>query len=461
MVGALVLVLACVTSTVPLARRGGAGCCPLGGAFALVLCRGDRRRVATKLATIGGARPHARDPRVSRTGSVPSPPTSTLCSCSTPSRSASLIGLGVGALEHDLRDAGFGWRQVAAALRFATRRWRVLPFLQSLGSGRFGSAHYERRRVAERPRTQYDRRIPRAVAWRPVRCCRSPDGRWRRDSRRQPRWTGCPAGRRCSARPTPGQRRDHQSGRERHDRSHGAIRLAACPGGDLDDRRHELVGARAVGGESSPMRARRASRDRAVKTRVTSRSTCKHPRSRSFRTPTSTASTRKRARDDERSRPSSRSTRPPAPSRRDRPWSPDSPRRAPSRSSIDGRSASRTTFGTWTPVLLRPPTPATPTATIVMRRFPLKWGASRSSHSSCGSSCGSASGGSNASVALYRASSSSGAPTTTECGAMSSLRRAAPRIPGRGARRDRTRGDVSPREESFAVAERTIGIGRR
>jgi hypothetical protein len=30
---------------------------------------------------------------------------------------ASLVGLGIGALEHDLRDAGFGWRQVAAEPR--------------------------------------------------------------------------------------------------------------------------------------------------------------------------------------------------------------------------------------------------------------------------------------------------------------------------------------------------------
>jgi hypothetical protein len=50
---------------------------------------------------------------------------------------AALIGLGVGALEHDLRDAGFGWRQIAAGLSVATLLVASLPFLQSLGSGRF------------------------------------------------------------------------------------------------------------------------------------------------------------------------------------------------------------------------------------------------------------------------------------------------------------------------------------
>jgi hypothetical protein len=43
----------------------------------------------------------------------------------------------VGALENDLRDLGFGWRQVTAGLAVATMVLATLPFLSSFGSGRF------------------------------------------------------------------------------------------------------------------------------------------------------------------------------------------------------------------------------------------------------------------------------------------------------------------------------------
>jgi hypothetical protein len=50
---------------------------------------------------------------------------------------AALIGLGIGALEQDLRDVGFGWRQIAAGVSVLTLVVATLPFLASLGSGRF------------------------------------------------------------------------------------------------------------------------------------------------------------------------------------------------------------------------------------------------------------------------------------------------------------------------------------
>ena len=50
---------------------------------------------------------------------------------------AAMIGLGVGALELDLRQAGFGWRQLAAGLTVAALVVATAPFLWSLGSGRF------------------------------------------------------------------------------------------------------------------------------------------------------------------------------------------------------------------------------------------------------------------------------------------------------------------------------------
>lgn len=50
---------------------------------------------------------------------------------------AGLVGLGVAALESDLRQAGFGWRQSAAALFVAAIVVSTLPVLGDLASGRF------------------------------------------------------------------------------------------------------------------------------------------------------------------------------------------------------------------------------------------------------------------------------------------------------------------------------------
>ena len=109
---------------------------PLAALFALVLCRGDRRRVATKLAAIG-ALGLVLVTLASRHWLGSFAPDLDVVLVLYAVSLASLIGLGVGALEHDLREAGFGWRQVAAALSVATLLVAILPFLQSLGSGRF------------------------------------------------------------------------------------------------------------------------------------------------------------------------------------------------------------------------------------------------------------------------------------------------------------------------------------
>ena len=50
---------------------------------------------------------------------------------------ALLIGLGVSALELDLRDVGFGWRQVGAGLVICSLVAATLPFAASFISGRF------------------------------------------------------------------------------------------------------------------------------------------------------------------------------------------------------------------------------------------------------------------------------------------------------------------------------------
>ncbi len=109
---------------------------PLAALFALVLCKGDRRRVATKLTTIA-ALSLVLTAAVSRhwLGSF-APDLDVLLSLYAVAL-ASLIGLGVGALEHDLRDAGFGWRQIAAGLSVVTLLLAALPFLASFAGGRF------------------------------------------------------------------------------------------------------------------------------------------------------------------------------------------------------------------------------------------------------------------------------------------------------------------------------------
>jgi GT2 family glycosyltransferase len=109
---------------------------PLAAAFALVLCRGERRRVASKLAVIATLS-LVLVTLASRHWLGSFAPDLDVVLVLYSLALASLIGLGVGALEHDLREAGFGWRQVAAGLSVATLLVASLPFLQSLGSGRF------------------------------------------------------------------------------------------------------------------------------------------------------------------------------------------------------------------------------------------------------------------------------------------------------------------------------------
>ncbi len=109
---------------------------PLAALFALVLCRGDRRRVATKLAAIATLS-LVLVTLASRHWLGTFAPDLDVVLVLYAVALASLIGLGVGALEHDLREAGFGWRQVAAVFSVATLIVAILPFFQSLGSGRF------------------------------------------------------------------------------------------------------------------------------------------------------------------------------------------------------------------------------------------------------------------------------------------------------------------------------------
>ncbi len=108
---------------------------PAAALLALVLCRGERR----------AWRPNCRDRcldvdtavLVSRhwLGSF-SPDLDVLLALYAVTL-ASLIGLGIGALEHDLRDVGFGWRQVAAGALGRHPRGRQSSLPPSFASGRF------------------------------------------------------------------------------------------------------------------------------------------------------------------------------------------------------------------------------------------------------------------------------------------------------------------------------------
>ncbi len=109
---------------------------PIAALFAFVLCKGDRRLVASKIVVIATLT-LVLTALVSRHWLGSFAPDLDVMLALYAVMLASLIGLGIGALEHDLRDAGFGWRQIAAGLSVATLLVAILPFLANFGSGRF------------------------------------------------------------------------------------------------------------------------------------------------------------------------------------------------------------------------------------------------------------------------------------------------------------------------------------
>jgi GT2 family glycosyltransferase len=109
---------------------------PLAALLGLVLCRGERRAIAVKAATIATLTLliAALDAR-HWMGSF-APDLQVLLALYVVML-ALLIGLGVSALEHDLRQAGFGWRQISGAVTVAVLLVAAVPFLTSFASGRF------------------------------------------------------------------------------------------------------------------------------------------------------------------------------------------------------------------------------------------------------------------------------------------------------------------------------------
>ena len=109
---------------------------PAAALLGLVLCRAERRVIATKLATIATlsivlATLDARH----LMGSF-APNIDVLLALYAVAL-VTLIGLGVSAIEVDLHQIGFGWRQVSAGLAVVTLVTAMVPFIGSFATGRF------------------------------------------------------------------------------------------------------------------------------------------------------------------------------------------------------------------------------------------------------------------------------------------------------------------------------------
>jgi hypothetical protein len=109
---------------------------PGAALIGLLLCRGERRRIATKAASIASLTlvVAALDAR-HWMGSF-APDLDVLLALYMVML-ALLIGLGISALENDLRQAGFGWRQVAAGLTVTALIVAAVPFAAIFAGGRF------------------------------------------------------------------------------------------------------------------------------------------------------------------------------------------------------------------------------------------------------------------------------------------------------------------------------------
>jgi GT2 family glycosyltransferase len=109
---------------------------PIAALLALMLCKGERRRIATKTATIGVLAIVLSTLDARHWMGSFAPDLDVLLALYMV-MIALLIGLGISALENDLRQAGFGWRQAFAALSVVALLASSVPFLANFASGRF------------------------------------------------------------------------------------------------------------------------------------------------------------------------------------------------------------------------------------------------------------------------------------------------------------------------------------
>ncbi len=109
---------------------------PAAALLGLLLCRGERRAIATKAATIATLTLVVATLDARHWMGSFAPDLQVLLALYVVML-AMLIGLGVSALEHDLRQAGFGWRQICGAVTVVVLLVAALPFLAAFESGRF------------------------------------------------------------------------------------------------------------------------------------------------------------------------------------------------------------------------------------------------------------------------------------------------------------------------------------
>ena len=110
---------------------------PLAGLFGVILARDVRRQIATKLATIASLTLVIAEVVAHHwTGSF-APDLDVLLTLYAV-MIAGLVAVGISSLENDLRDLGFGFRQVLAAFSVVILSVSLFPFLGNFTSGRFG-----------------------------------------------------------------------------------------------------------------------------------------------------------------------------------------------------------------------------------------------------------------------------------------------------------------------------------
>ena len=109
---------------------------PGAALLGLLLCRGERRRIASKVASIATLTVVVTVLDAHHWMGSFAPDLDVLLTLYVV-MVAVLIGLGVSALENDLRQAGFGWRQVLAGCSVAMLVVAAVPFSLTFASGRF------------------------------------------------------------------------------------------------------------------------------------------------------------------------------------------------------------------------------------------------------------------------------------------------------------------------------------
>ena len=109
---------------------------PLGALLSWLICQGIRRSIASKAAVIATLALVLAS-LSSHNWMGPFAPDVDVLLALYMAMVALLIGIGVSALENDLRQVGFGWRQISAGFLVSMLTVSTVPFLLSSASGRF------------------------------------------------------------------------------------------------------------------------------------------------------------------------------------------------------------------------------------------------------------------------------------------------------------------------------------